>query len=220
MSKIILQNIEKRFGNKIIFQDFNMKIEDGEFICITGESGSGKSTLLNIIGLLEEPTSGNIEICGIKNPKINSKNGTRLLRKEISYLFQNYGLIENETVKYNIKIATRFLPGSSKVKEKSIEECLDKMGLLHLINEKVYCLSGGEQQRIALAKIILKPSGIILADEPTGSLDTDNRDLVMQLLKEIQAGGKTVILVTHDREITKYATRVIDINNISKASQP
>lgn len=79
---------------------------------------------------------------------------------------------------------------------------------------------GGEQQRIALAKIILKPSSIILADEPTGSLDTDNRDLVMQLLKEIQAGGKTVILVTHDREITKYATRVIDINNISKASQP
>lgn len=215
MNKIILQNIEKRFGNKIIFHDFNMKIEDGEFVCITGESGNGKSTLLNMIGLLEEPTSGDIEICGIKNPKINSKNGTHLLRREISYLFQNYGLIENETVKYNIKIATRFLPGSPKAKEKSIEECLKKMGLLHLMNEKVYCLSGGEQQRIALAKIILKPSSIILADEPTGSLDADNRDLVMKLLKEIHIGGKTVILVTHDKEITKYATRVIDIKNTS-----
>ena len=99
-------------------------------VCVVGESGSGKTTLLNIMGLLEKPTSGNIEICGIKNPGLNTRKGIRLLREEISYLFQNYGLVENETVKYNVKMATRFLKIDKKKREEKIEETLDKLGLL------------------------------------------------------------------------------------------
>lgn len=211
MQKVVLENINVRFGMKEIFNGLNMEIAENEFVCVVGESGSGKTTLLNIMGLLEKPTSGNIEICGIKNPGLNTRKGIRLLREEISYLFQNYGLVENETVKYNVKMATRFLKIDKKKREEKIEETLDKLGLLELINEKIYCLSGGEQQRVALAKIMIKPSSIILADEPTGSLDVGNRDTVMKILKEINLGGKTIVLVTHDLEITKYATRVIKI---------
>lgn len=213
MQKVVLENINVRFGMKEIFNGLNMEIAENEFVCVVGESGSGKTTLLNIMGLLEKPTSGNIEICGIKNPGLNTRKGIRLLREEISYLFQNYGLVENETVKYNVKMATRFLKIDKKKREEKIEETLDKLGLLELINEKIYCLSGGEQQRVALAKIMIKPSSIILADEPTGSLDVGNRDTVMKILKKINlVGGKTIVLVTHDLEITKYATRVIKIS--------
>ena len=213
MQKVVLENINVRFGMKEIFNGLNMEIAENEFVCVVGESGSGKTTLLNIMGLLEKPTSGNIEICGIKNPGLNTRKGIRLLREEISYLFQNYALVENETVKYNVKMATRFLKIDKKKREEKIEETLDKLGLLELINEKIYCLSGGEQQRVALAKIMIKPSSIILADEPTGSLDVGNRDTVMKILKKINlVGGKTIVLVTHDLEITKYATRVIKIS--------
>ena len=170
MQKVVLENINVRFGMKEIFNGLNMEIAENEFVCVVGESGSGKTTLLNIMGLLEKPTSGNIEICGIKNPGLNTRKGIRLLREEISYLFQNYGLVENETVKYNVKMATRFLKIDKKKREEKIEETLDKLGLLELINEKIYCLSGGEQQRVALAKIMIKPSSIILADEPTGGV--------------------------------------------------
>ena len=199
MQKVVLENINVRFGMKEIFNGLNMEIAENEFVCVVGESGSGKTTLLNIMGLLEKPTSGNIEICGIKNPGLNTRKGIRLLREEISYLFQNYGLVENETVKYNVKMATRFLKIDKKKREEKIEETLDKLGLLELINEKIYCLSGGEQQRVALAKIMIKPSSIILADEPTGSLDVGNRDTVMKILKKINlVGGKTIVLVTHE----------------------
>ena len=152
MQKVVLENINVRFGMKEIFNGLNMEIAENEFVCVVGESGSGKTTLLNIMGLLEKPTSGNIEICGIKNPGLNTRKGIRLLREEISYLFQNYGLVENETVKYNVKMATRFLKIDKKKREEKIEETLDKLGLLELINEKIYCLSGGEQQRVAFSK--------------------------------------------------------------------
>lgn len=212
MKKVVLENVNMQFGAKKIFDNFNLEIVEKEFVCIIGESGSGKSTLLNIMGLLEKPTSGNIEICGIKNPKLTTKKGVYLLRQEISYLFQNYGLVEHETVKYNLKLATRFLKMSKKAREEKIEETLEKLGLSGLKNERIYCLSGGEQQRVALAKIMIKPSSIILADEPTGSLDAGNRDLVMEILKEINLNGKIIVLVTHDWEVTKYATRVIEIS--------
>ena len=212
MKKIVLNNLIMQFGEKTVFNGFNLEILENEFVCIMGESGSGKSTLLNIMGLLENPTSGNVEICGYNNPKLNSKIGVKLLRNEISYLFQNFGLIENETVIYNIKIATRFLKTEKRKQNEIIQKALDKMGLKGLENEKIYCLSGGEQQRVALAKIMIKPSSIILADEPTGSLDNVNRDKVMDILKQIHLSGKTIVLATHDYEITKYATRIINIS--------
>ena len=171
MDTISLKNITKKFGNKVIFKNFNLNIKKGDFVSIMGPSGTGKSTLLNIIGLLESKDSGDIKILDYLNPKFNSKEGVYLLRKEISYLFQNYGLVENKTVNYNLKMATHFLKLSKNEENKKIKDALSKVGLENIENEKVYSLSGGEQQRVALAKIILKPSSIILADEPTGSLD-------------------------------------------------
>ena len=176
-----------------------------------GESGSGKSTLLNIIGLLDRPDSGLLTINNKINPKINSREGIYLLRNVISYLFQNYGLVESETVDYNLKLAMRFLRLNKKEKAKQIENALERMGLEKIINRKVYCLSGGEQQRVALAKVMLKPSRIILADEPTGSLDSGNKEIVMEFLKTQNKEGKTVVLVTHDDTIKKYASRIITI---------
>ena len=214
MQKVVLENINVRFGMKEIFNGLNMEIVENEFVCVVGESGSGKSTLLNIIGLLEKPTSGSIEICGIKNPGLNTRKGIRLLREEISYLFQNYGLVENETVKYNVKMATRFLKTNKKKREEKIKEILDKLGLLGLKNEKIYCLSGGEQQRVALAKIMIKPSSIILADEPTGSLDVRTSQNVAGLLKmTTEMFHQTLIMITHSMELAQLSDRVVRLQD-------
>lgn len=211
MKIISLKNIDKAFEKNQVLSEFNLDIEEKEFVCIMGESGSGKSTLLNIIGLLDRPDSGLLTINNKKNPKINSREGIYLLRNVISYLFQNYGLVESETVDYNLKLAMRFLRLNKKEKAKQIENALERMGLEKIINRKVYCLSGGEQQRVALAKVMLKPSRIILADEPTGSLDSGNKEIVMEFLKTQNKEGKTVVLVTHDDTIKKYASRIITI---------
>lgn len=211
MSIIELKNINKTFGERIIFDDFSLKIEKGEFLSVMGNSGSGKTTLLNIIGMLETANQGEIELLGYKNPKFESPTGVKLLRNSISYLFQNYGLVESENVIYNLKISTRFLKLTKKQEEEKINEALEKVGLSGFAYKKVYHLSGGEQQRVALAKIILKPSEIILADEPTGSLDAENRDSILELLCEFNEQGKTILVVTHDPEVAQCATRHINI---------
>lgn len=211
MVVISLKNICKSFGNKVIFDNFNLNVEEGEFLCITGVSGKGKTTLLNIIGLLEKPDSGSINIMGYDNPEIDSKSGIKLLRSNISYLFQNYGLVDNETVEYNLKIATRFLKLSKNDEKKKIEEALNTVGLSGYEKNKIFQLSGGEQQRVAMARILIKPTSIVLADEPTGSLDSDNRDLIMELLTKVNEQGKTVIIVTHDKEVVKCAKSVIEL---------
>lgn len=209
MNIISLRNVYKNYDYKIVFENFNLDIEEGEFVCITGESGSGKSTLLNMIGLLEKPGKGEIEIKGYINPDINSRTGMLLLRNEISYLFQDYGLIENETVKYNLAIAQKFKKINRNKKIEEMTGALYSVGLDNILNERIYRLSGGEQQRVALAKCILKPSGIILADEPTGSLDEKNKTSVMEILKKLNNSGKTIVMVTHDESIEHYAARRI-----------
>jgi len=171
-----------------------------------GVSGAGKSTLLNIIGMLEKADSGDIEILGVKNPDFNSARGVKLLRHSISYLFQNYGLVDSETILYNLKITTKFSKYSRSEEKEKIAKALEKVGLSGFEKKKVYQLSGGEQQRVAMSKIILKSSKLILADEPTGSLDSANRKDVLELLKEMNQNGSTVIVVTHDAIVDEYAT--------------
>lgn len=211
MSIINLKNICKKFSSKVILDNFSLSIDKGDFVVITGASGKGKTTLLNIMGLIEQADSGDIEICGIKNPKYTDKNGTKLLRQQVSYLFQNYALIEEQTVYYNMKIATRFLDYSYNAEKNAISEALKKVGLSNYERKRIYQLSGGEQQRVALARIFAKPSEIILADEPTGSLDKENRDIVMNILKILNNEGKTIVIVTHDLEITSCGNRVITL---------
>ena len=210
MSIVSLKNINKKFDNKVIFKDFNLDVDEGEFLCIKGVSGAGKSTLLNIIGMLEKPDSGTLEIDGIKNPRFNSAKGIGLLRNTISYLFQNYGLIEEETVIYNLKVATHYLHYSKEERNKKIAEALEKVGLMGYEKKKVYQLSGGEQQRVAMAKILLKPSKLVLADEPTGNLDHQNSVEVFRLLREAAAQQhQTVVYVTHDQGLAAQADRVL-----------
>lgn len=211
MSIISLKNINKKFGDHIIFEDYNLEIEKGEFVSIMGKSGQGKTTLLNMIGLLEKPDYGDIEICGAKNPKFDSHNGMMLLRKHISYLFQNYGLIDTETVDYNLGLVLKFSGYSKSEANEKISETLEKVGLKGFEKKKIYQLSGGEQQRVAIAKIFLKPSEIVLADEPTGSLDAENETVIMNMIKELNQQGRTVVVVTHSKAVMNFATRHIEL---------
>ena len=188
----------KKFGDKTLFENFSLKIERGEFLAIMGESGAGKTTLLNMMGLLDSPDSGTVVLCSQKNPAFSSRAAVGLRRRHISYLFQNYGLIDSETVENNMRIATHFKVVSRKKERRLIADALSQVGLQGYEKRKVYTLSGGEQQRVALAKVIAKSPQIIFADEPTGSLDERNRDYVMEILQELNHRGKTIVVVTHD----------------------
>lgn len=212
MNSIIeLKNISKSFEKQVL-NDVSMKINENEMVAVVGKSGSGKSTLLNIIGLLESPDSGDIIIDNYKNVKINSSEANKIIREKISYLFQNFALIEQETVYENLKIALKYVKLKKNEKEELIKSALKSVDLEGYENRKVFGLSGGEQQRVAIARIMLKPSKIVLADEPTGSLDRDNINKVMKLLHKInEENNKTIIIVTHDIEVANECHRIIEI---------
>ncbi|WP_295084813.1 putative bacteriocin export ABC transporter [Ruminococcus sp.] len=210
MEAIRLENICKKFGNKLIFDNYSLTINQGEFVSIIGESGKGKTTLLNIIGMLERPDAGNVIIKGVNNPFFTQSSGRKLLRNNIIYLFQNNGLVESETVKYNLEICNQSM--SKRDMQSQMKEALKNVGLTETdLKRKIYELSGGEQQRVAIARIYLKPADIILADEPTGSLDHHNRDIIMNLIRNFHKEGKTIVVVTHDKEVAECSQRVIEL---------
>ncbi|MFS9161956.1 ABC transporter ATP-binding protein [Streptococcus oralis] len=208
---IQLENITKTIGKKVILENLSLKINQGDLVAIVGKSGSGKSTLLNLLGLIDGDYSGYYEIFGQKNVPVNSAKSQAIIREHISYLFQNFALIDNETVEYNLMLALKYVKLSKKDKVKRIEEILERVGLPSTLHQKVSELSGGEQQRIAVARAILKPSQLLLADEPTGSLDPENRDLVLNFLLDMNKEGKTVIIVTHDAYVAQQCHRVIEL---------
>lgn len=211
MSIIRLNNINKSYGANKILKDLSLDVEKGEMLAIMGESGKGKSTLLNIIGLIEKFDSGNLIIDGIDNLKPNSRVVPKLLREKIGYLFQNFALIDNKDVEENLLIALEYIKLSKKKKKEKVSEALKYVGLSGYENRKIYELSGGEQQRVAMARLVLKPCKVVLADEPTGSLDEKNRDIVLQLLKKLNIEGKTILIVTHDKEVASICSRIIKL---------
>ncbi|MBU3137399.1 ABC transporter ATP-binding protein [Clostridium gasigenes] len=213
MAKAIeVLNVTKKFGKRYIFQNLNLSVEDGEFIAIVGPSGCGKSTLLNMIGLLEASDVGQIKLKGKEIPKIESKGATILRRNTINYLFQSFALINDMTIYQNLFLAMNFSKIANKEKDKRIKEILKKVHLEEFKDEKVNTLSGGEQQRVALARTILKPGDIILADEPTGSLDSVAAEIAFNLIKDLSKQyRKTVIMVTHSENLANQADRIINI---------
>jgi len=210
-AQISLKNIDKSYGSHEILKNVNLDIYPKDFITIFGKSGSGKSTLLNILGTLEGYDKGEMISFSNVNPYQDKKNSMILRREKIAYLFQNFALVENMTVKENIDIALRY--SDYKNDKAKIDQVLDKLGIANKINNKIYELSGGEQQRVAMARVLLKPYEILLADEPTGSLDDFNKDILIRLLQEENSKGKTVVVVSHDKDfkdISKLTFEIVD----------
>ena len=197
-------NICKKFDEQIIFDNFNFRIEDNEFVCFSGRSGKGKTTLLNISGLIEPITSGKIIFDG--KEYLTSRDKLEFYQKKVGFLFQNYALIDDKTVRANLELIHK-----KNRTEIDILQALDKVGLKSKVDSKVYTLSGGEQQRVALARLFVKKCEFILADEPTGSLDSDNSRMVVNLLNQLNKEGKTIVLVSHDKGIQESAGRIIEI---------
>jgi putative ABC transport system ATP-binding protein len=204
---IQLENVSKSFDGKVILSDFSVSISNNEFVTVMGKSGSGKTTLLNLIGLLDVPDKGIIKILNYSNPK--TKDIEKLRRHHFGYIFQNYVLMENKTVEENLLLSTKFRP---KMNQDELINALSRVKLDEsFLKKKVFQLSGGEQQRLAIARIIIKPCDIIFADEPTGNLDEHNKRIILSLFHELREEGKTIICVTHDREIAENSSRTIDL---------
>lgn len=210
MSIIIANALTKSFGKQGVLTGLSFDVVENEMIAIMGKSGSGKSTLLNILGLLEKPDYGELTLFGFKNVRPFSLKATKLLRYKIGFLFQNFALIDNKTVEYNLNLALKHQKKVNKKQE--ITNALKIVGLEGIENKYIYQCSGGEQQRIAIARLLLKPCDLVLADEPTGSLDIQNRDEVMQLLQIMKKKGKTILIVTHDPEVAFQCDRTIQLN--------
>lgn len=207
--EIILNNINKQFESNQVIKNFSLSINKNSSLAILGDSGKGKSTLLNLIALFEDVDDGEIIIDGVN---INDKEFEKILywRYKLGYLFQNYALVDNLSVEKNLQIALKYVNKSRNDKKEIINEVLRKVGLSAKNKKMVYTLSGGEQQRLAIARLMIKPCEIILADEPTGALDIHNRDHIIDLLKGFQE-KKTLIIVTHDREVAKICDNIIEL---------
>ena len=210
-----LKNVKKNYKinkNEVqeVLKDINLTLKSGEFVCIYGESGSGKSTLMNIIGGLDDDYIGTVTINKKDIKKIDKDN---YRRDKIGFVFQNFNLIPYLSVFENVMIMLDMTNVKQIKKIKMVESALEKVGLLEYKSKKVTELSGGQKQRVALARAIINEPDIILADEPTGALDSKNADKVLKILKQISNDGKLVIVVTHSNKVKKYSSRVINIED-------
>lgn len=202
---ISISKLCKRFDDHIIFDDLTLEINDNEFVVFSGKSGCGKTTLLNMIGGIESVTNGHIIVNDLEITK--EKNLRTYYQTYVGFLFQNFALVESKTVEENLNMVQK----KSRT-DVTIYEALERVGLKGKEKQKVYSLSGGEQQRVALARLMIKKCDLILADEPTGSLDSENASKVMSILLELNQSGKTVIMVTHDMKYQNIGNRQIDLN--------
>lgn len=211
---IIIKDLKKHYGDQTVIDHFTYTFKEGKTYAITGPSGCGKTTLLNMIGLLEKPSEGYVEIEGYKNIKPSSMTATKIRRSVISYLFQNYALVQNESISYNLHLALHYVKDSNK--SHLIEKAMKRVGVECSPKKKVCYLSGGQQQRIALARLFLKPAKVILCDEPTGNLDRKNADIVFEMLKGLSKERKIVIIVTHDEWLASQCDHHINLLDNTK----
>jgi len=212
---IELKGLTKRYGygdtESFALKDFDLTIKRGEFIMIMGPSGCGKTTLLNIIGLLDRATSGEYTLNGEDVAGISARRQARLRAKKIGFVFQNFNLIQDLSVLENVALPLVYVNQPRTIRLKNASEALHRF---HLQEKEYYLpsqLSGGQQQRAAIARAIVSDPEIILADEPTGNLDSRSSNIVMEELKAVHEEGNTIIMVTHNPALTVYATRVINM---------
>ncbi len=215
MSLIELKKICKTYQHKhiqtAVLRELDLQVEEGEFICILGASGSGKSTLLNIIGLLDNFEAG--EYC-LQNENVASLSDTRqaqIRNQLIGFVFQNFLLIPELNVWQNVAMPLGYAKVSKSERKQQALSLLDKFELSHLANKRVERLSGGEQQRVALLRAIINKPKLLLADEPTGNLDQHNTEMVMAMLHELHKNNTTILMVTHDSELTHGVDRILHI---------
>ncbi len=215
---IKLRNISKIYNegksneNRVL-NDISLTVEEGEFVAVMGRSGVGKSTLLHIISLLDKPTSGDFILDEKNTASMNDTQCSKCRNENIGILLQDFRLIENETVMENVMAPLYFSKTPFRKMKNKAKEALFKVGISHLSKQAAYTLSGGEKQRVGLARAIVNSPNCLLADEPTGSLDTKTAGEIMQLLHNLNGDGMTIIIVTHDMDIANKCSKIVKIEN-------
>lgn len=196
-----------------VLNDVSLSVNEGEFIAIIGPSGSGKSTLMNIIGLLDLPTSGKYFLNGIDTSKFGEDELSRLRNREIGFIFQSFNLLPRSTTLENVILPSIYAGTKRSERIKKAMELLTELGLGDKLKNRPNQLSGGQQQRVAIARALMNDPKIILADEPTGNLDTKSGQSVMKILEDLNKEGKTIVMITHEVDIAKYAKRSVRISD-------
>lgn len=215
MALIEIKNVGKYFqeGDNYIkaLKDVSLSIEKGDMLAIMGPSGSGKSTLLNILGFMDRPSAGKYILNGKATERLSSKEYSRYRNKMVSFIFQDYNLLEDYTVYDNVELPLLYRKISSKEKKSLIMSTLEKLDIKDKYAAKVSRLSGGQRQRVAIARALVTGSEIILADEPTGALDQERGKEIMSILTELNKEGKTIIVVTHDKGVAALCSKTVHI---------
>lgn len=211
---IDLQNITKTYKRgkqeSHVLKGLDLKIYEGEFIMIMGKSGCGKTTLMNIIGFLDRLTSGVYKFRGEDVSSLNENQKSEYRNANLGFIFQQFFLIESLSVGQNVELPMVYKGiNNSKEKKERAQEYLALVGISEKMKDKTTELSGGEQQRVAIARAMINDPLLIMADEPTGALDSETGKTIMEMLKKLNQEGKTIIMVTHDKDLTKYASRVV-----------
>jgi putative ABC transport system ATP-binding protein len=212
---IRLQGVTKIFYTDEVethaLSGIHLEINKGEYVSIAGPSGCGKSTLLSIIGLLDSPTEGRYELNGTPVENLDLGERARIRNREIGFIFQSFNLIGDLTVYENVELPLTYRGMGSAERKKRVQEALERVGMSHRMKHYPSQLSGGQQQRVAVARALVGSPSILLADEPTGNLDSKNGEAVMELLRELHREGATLCMVTHDPRFARYAQRTVHL---------
>jgi putative ABC transport system ATP-binding protein len=220
---ITITDLEKFYSTDevrtIALNKLSFEVRDGEFVAIMGPSGCGKSTLLNILGLLDDPDGGSFEFNDIEVADFNERKRANLRKHNIGFVFQSFNLIDELTVYENVELPLIYTGVKPDERKKRVEEVLEKMQIMHRRKHFPQQLSGGQQQRVAVARAVVNNPKLILADEPTGNLDSSNGNEVMDLLTELNEAGTTIVMVTHSEHDAKYSHRIIRMLDGQKVTE-
>ncbi len=191
--------------------EVNLEIAEGEYVSIAGPSGSGKTTLLSILGLIDTPTEGEYTLAGEPVARLSTADRARVRNRQIGFIFQAFNLIGDLTVEENVELPLTYRGMTADERKERAHRALEQVGMKHRARHYPSQLSGGQQQRVAVARAVAGEPAILLADEPTGNLDSQNSEAVMELLRELHRGGATICMVTHDSRYARHADRVIEL---------